>query len=214
MHRMPTRPWPLRPPRLAVTATCIVLIREEVHELENTTGFALTLPPYKAPRQREREKRLSRGRGYTSGPRDPLSDSIMKAAEDDSLEELRTTVRWLLEFLDHAPPRLVREVRDAAKRERISPALLRRASQAAPIIRTPREFRGPWTWRLPEPDELVRVRYTCPVANCGKVSEGWMEYGISRWLFKAGLVRYLTQGTAVRKQPPDGRSIFLRLERQ
>ncbi len=134
----------------------------------------------------------------------------MKTNEDE--EELRSAVLWLLELLENHP-RLVQEVRDAAKEKHISAALLRRASQAVPIIRKPRELRGPWTWRLPGPEELVRVAYTCPVKNCGKEYEGWMEFGMSRSLFEAGLVRYLTRGTAVRTKPPEERSIFLRWER-
>ncbi len=137
----------------------------------------------------------------------------MNTTDDDGQEELRLAILWLLGFLDRTPPPLVREVQDAAKRQRMPPALLRRAAEGIPILRKPRELRGPWTWRLPEPGELVRVRFTCPVAECDRVSEGWMEFGISRTLFEAGLVRYLTRGTARRTQPPEGSSIFLRLER-
>ncbi len=146
-------------------------------------------------------------------PRGDLWGSLVKAGEVDRGEELREAVQWLLGLLDRDAPRLVQEVREAAKEERIGPALLRRASQAAPIIRKPREIRGPWTWRLPEPDELVRVLYICPVTDCGKVREGWMEYRLSRPLFDVGLIRYLTRGTAQRTRPPEGSSIFLRSER-
>ncbi len=120
-------------------------------------------------------------------------------------------VMWLMEYLEEAP-RLVQEVRKVAAEKQISPALLRRAAQALPIVRRPRELRGPWTWRLPGLDELVRVSYSCPVANCKKVAEGWMEFRISRILFSAGLVRYLTRGTARRTQRPEAESTFLRLE--
>ncbi len=134
----------------------------------------------------------------------------MKTGGVDGGQELWEAVRWLLGFLDHTTPRLVHEVREAAKQERIRPALLRRAAQAAPILRRPRELRGPWTWRLPQPEDLVRVRYTCPVADCGKVREGWMEFGISQPLFDVGLVRYLTRGTAQRSRSPESDSGFLR----
>ncbi len=131
--------------------------------------------------------------------------------DPEAQQEFLQATHWLLEFLDR--PRLVQEVREAAKKKHIPAALLRRASQGVPIIRRPRELRGPWTWRLPRPEELVRVSYTCPVKDCGKEYEGWMEFGLSRLLFEAGLVRYLTRGTAVRTQPPEGRSIFLRWQR-
>ncbi len=121
------------------------------------------------------------------------------------------TVTWLMEYLE-AAPRLVREVREEAGKKKIPPALLRRAAQALPIVRRPRELRGPWTWRLPELDELVRVEYSCPITNCKKVAEGWMEFKMSRYLFSAGLIRYLTRGTARRTRPPDAESTFLRLE--
>ncbi len=123
---------------------------------------------------------------------------------------LRTAL-WLLEYPE--APRLVRDVRAEAQTRQIPPALLRRAAQALPIIKRPRELRGAWMWMLPEPEELVRVRYECPIRNCRKVSEGWMEFRISRHLFRAGLIRYLTRGTARRTQPPDGDSIFLRLKK-
>ena len=129
----------------------------------------------------------------------------------ESESSFRATVTWLMEFLESSP-RLVQEVREEAGKRRISPALLRRAAQALPIVRRPRELRGPWTWRLPEADELVRVEYSCPIANCKKVAEGWMEFRMSRVLFSAGLVRYLTRGTARRTQPPEATSTFLRLQ--
>ena len=129
----------------------------------------------------------------------------------ESEPSFRTTVIWLMEYLE-GTPRLVREVREEAGKKKISPALLRRAAQALPIVRRPHELRGPWAWRLPEPDELVRVEYSCPIDNCKKVAEGWMEFKMSRVLFSAGLVRYLTRGTARRTQPPDATSTFLRLE--
>ena len=81
--------------------------------------------------------------------------------------------------------------------------MLRRAAQSLPILRRPREIRG----QLPEPDELVRVRYECPVKDCGKVKEAWMEYRMSRVLFDAGLVRHLTKGTAVRTRPGEAFSV-------
>ncbi len=131
----------------------------------------------------------------------------------EAQRELLRTTHWLLEYLEKSP-RLVRDVRAEAKTRQISPALLRRVAQSLPIIRRPRELRGPWMWMLPEADELVRVSYECPVSNCHKVSEGWMEFRLSRLLFAAGLLRYLTRGTARRTQPPDGDTIFLRLDNE
>ncbi len=134
---------------------------------------------------------------------------MSSASSDADIELLRAT-SWLLKSLEKSP-RLVRDVRAEARTRQIPPALLRRAAQTLPIIRRPRELRGPWTWRLPEADELVRVSYECPVSNCHRVSEGWMQFSLSRLLFAAGLVRYLTRGTARRTQPPDGQTIFQRL---
>lgn len=138
----------------------------------------------------------------------------MSPAPSDAVaqQELLRATHWLLDYLEEESPRLVHDIRSGARIQQIPPALLRRASQALPILRRPRELRGPWTWRLPEPDELVRVSYECPVANCRKVFEGWMQFRISRLLFAAGLIQYLTRGTAVRTRPPDGETIFLRLE--
>ncbi len=129
----------------------------------------------------------------------------------EAQRELLRATSWLLDLLAESP-RLVRDVRAEAKMQQIPPALLRRAAQALPIVRRPRELRGPWMWMLPEPEELVRVQYECPVTNCHKVSEGWMQFRMSRLLFAAGLLRYLTRGTARRTQPPDGETFFLRLD--
>ncbi len=136
---------------------------------------------------------------------------MMQEDSDASQDlDLQAAVLWLLDVLDDTEPHLVSQVQEVAKLKRIRPALLRRAARAMPIIKKPRELRGPWTWRLPKPDELVRVRYTCPITECSKVSEGWMVFRISRLLFAAGLVRYLTRGTTRLTQPPDGETIFLR----
>ncbi len=61
---------------------------------------------------------------------------------------------------------------------------------------------------MPEPDELVLVRYECPVAECSKDSEGWMEFGRTRHLFFAGVIRYLTRGRLRRTRPRDQASLL------
>ena len=138
-----------------------------------------------------------------------------KKPDDKGFQSYLAAIEWLMSYLESShTPCLVRDVQREAKKEGMSPALLRKAAQALPIIRRPRELRGPWAWKLPEPEELVRVRYQCPLVACGKESEGWMEFRLSRILFSAGLIRYLTRGTARRTQPPDGSTIFLRLSDQ
>ena len=105
---------------------------------------------------------------------------------------IHTVCLWLIEFLDTSPPRLIRDVKREADVHGIPPQLLNSAAKALPLIRRPKVVRGPWTWQLPQPAELVRVCYFCPVIGCGKTSEGWMEFRLSRILFSAGLVRYVT----------------------
>ena len=119
--------------------------------------------------------------------------------------------KWLMWCLRGAP-KLVNEIREVAKEKRMRAADLRRAAQSLPIIRKPRELRGPWVWRLPEHDQLVRVAYTCPGSSCGREIEGWMEFGWSQTLFHAGLIRYLTKGTALRIRPADSESAFIHIK--
>ena len=127
---------------------------------------------------------------------------------------IHTVCLWLIEFLDTSPPRLIRDVKREADVHGIPPQLLNSAAKALPLIRRPKVVRGPWTWQLPQPAELVRVCYFCPVIGCGKTSEGWMEFRLSRILFSAGLIRYVTSGTARRTLSPECSSIFLRLARR
>ncbi len=137
----------------------------------------------------------------------------MTRANPETRRAVRQAACWLLEYLESATsPPLVRDIQAVAKDNDIPAGVLRVASQELPIIRQPRELRGPWTWRLPQPEELVQVRFYCPIEDCQKVSEGWMEFRLSRILFTAGLVHYLTRGRLRRVQRPGGHSIFLRLE--
>jgi len=123
---------------------------------------------------------------------------------------LQEVTNWLLQALDSGPC-LATEIRTCAEKQGISQKLLLRAARNLPIIRRPRELRGPWVWRLPGPDELVWVRYECPLAGCSKSLEGWMEFGKSRPLFSLGMVRYLVRGRVWRAQPGEERSERLRL---
>ncbi len=113
---------------------------------------------------------------------------------------IEEVVSWLLFYLESGP-RLVREVKKTAAERGIPPTWLRRATDVLPIIRRPRELRGPWIWKLPDDSELVLVRYRCPMAECSRSFEGWMEFGPSRRLFSAGLIRYLTRGRAPGVRP-------------
>ncbi len=139
--------------------------------------------------------------------------TAMRPSLPDPEYSLHTAALWLMEYLESSKtPCLVREVQLASKRIDMAPALLHRAAAEVPLLRRPREMRGPWVWALPDPEELVRVRYRCPIVDCGKTCEGWMQFRLSRILFPSGLIRYLTRGTSRRTQPPDGSSTFLRLE--
>lgn len=109
------------------------------------------------------------------------------------LSRTEDVVSWLLFYLESGP-RLAREVKKSAADRGIPATLLRRAADVLPIIRRPRELRGPWIWKLPDSSELVLVRYECPVVECSRRIEGWMEFGLSRRLFSAGVIRYLTRG--------------------
>ena len=129
---------------------------------------------------------------------------------DNVRRGLQEVSNWLLRTLD-AGPCLATEIRKCAEKQGISQKLLLRAAQNLPIIRRPRELRGPWVWRLPGPDELVWVRYECPLARCSKSLEGWMEFEKSRLLFSLGMVRYLVRGRVWRTRPGEERSERLRL---
>lgn len=72
-------------------------------------------------------------------------------------------------------------------------------------------MRGPWTWGLPNPDELVLVRYECPLVECSKSFEGWMEFERTRPLFSAGVLRYLVKGRVWRSKAGEEKSARLRL---
>lgn len=149
----------------------------------------------------------ARPRSHTEMARATRKRPAEKGNVPRSLQE---GCNWLLRELDGGP-RLVTEVRRGAEKRGISQKLLLRAAQNLPIIRRPRELRGPWIWRLPGPDELVWVRYDCPLAGCSKSLEGWMEFGKSRRLFALGIVRYLVRARVWRIRPGEERSERLRL---
>ncbi len=109
---------------------------------------------------------------------------------------------WLLGRLDRGPC-IKAEIEKEAEKEGISPALLKRASQALPILRRPRELHGPWEWRLPGPGDLVQARYECPVDHCDQKYDGWIEFGLSRALFSVRLIQYLIRGRLRRSKSAD-----------
>lgn len=88
----------------------------------------------------------------------------------------------------------MKEVIDSAAREGFKRELTQKAARTLPILRRPRELRGPWEWSLPNEDQQVPVLYRCPLAECPIRREGWMPFGLSRQLFAVGLVRYQIRG--------------------
>lgn len=126
------------------------------------------------------------------------------------LSRTEDVVSWLLFYLESGP-RLAREVKKSAADRGIPATVLRRAADVLPIIRRPRELRGPWIWKLPDSSELVLVRYECPVVECSRRFEGWMEYGLSRRLFSAGVIRYLTRGRVRSVRPNRDKDALLLL---
>ncbi len=106
---------------------------------------------------------------------------------------VRAAAFWLLDHLT-PEPRLMTEVAAAAQMEGLSRKIVQKAARTLPVLRRPRELRGPWVWSFPRDDEQVLVSYRCPLAECPVRREGWMPFGLSRPLFACGLVRYLIRG--------------------
>jgi len=136
----------------------------------------------------------------TPPPPEPAADAPKMPAREVQL--------WLLRALG-SEPRLVQEVQSAAEAAGIPPNVLKRASQSLPIVRRPRELRGPWTWRLPASDEMVPVRYHCPFGDCSVRREGWMAFERSACLFTVGLLDYRVKGRLLRVRPSGGEDELL-----
>ena len=115
-------------------------------------------------------------------------------------KNIEDAVNWLLACLDSGP-HLVRDIKKSAEAEGIPQRILLRAAGLLPLIRRPSSLRGPWIWRLPDADELVRIRYECPIMRCSRSFEGWIEFGPSRALFSAGMIHYMTRGSVQRVRP-------------
>ena len=115
---------------------------------------------------------------------------------------VRTAQHWLLERLS-TEPRLMKELVAEAGQDGVAEKYLKKASRRLPVLRRPRELRGPWVWRFPDDDEQVLVQYRCPLQDCPPFREGWMPFGRSRALFRAGLVTYQIRGRLRRSRPAE-----------
>ena len=125
----------------------------------------------------------------------------------------REAALWLLDRLG-TEPRLMKELVVEAEKAGFSEKDFLRGARNLPILRRPRELRGPWVWSLPREDEQVLVSFNCPLSHCpsSAAREGWLELGESRLLFKVGLLRYRIRGRMRIRRPAESEEHLLRVE--